>query len=511
MFAMKKYFLIAVLAALGSAFAQSPNLSDVVDSGMDANTLYQLLLAEMLRVENRPLEASALYSIEAHRTPTDQLFERAVIIPAEARDLQTARAVVNEWIRIMPASALARSYLFQLNFSQRQYAEMTAPLSKFLELTPEADKAAHIFRLTRFFSAIPDKTQAAKYLALVLTPYIDEPKSTPRTKSAARITLVRAQLDAALYAEAPVQLRAITAESPESPDGWLLLGALELQENRFADSEKSFQKFLTLAEKAKLANNNPTYVQAYLGLAQLAEHRKDYAAAQNWLIKIEDSKELLAAQLRRASILAKQNKLSEARALIQNLPEQTLDQARGKLLGELQLLRDSNQIPEAIALLQKALAAGPKDADVMYELAMLHDKAKNYAEMESLLKQVIALRPNSAAAYNALGYSLADRGLRLEEAKELIEKALALTPNDAYIQDSLAWVLFRMGQHGAALAQLQAAYNARADAEIGAHMGEVLWQLNRKEDAIKAWREAQIINADNPTLLETMSRFGVKP
>jgi tetratricopeptide (TPR) repeat protein len=278
----------------------------------------------------------------------------------------------------------------------------------------------------------------------------------------------------------------------------------------FADAEKSFQQFLVLAEKINLATNHAGYVQAYLGLAQLAENRKDYVAAQMWLTKIEDNKERLAAQLRRASILAKLGKVSEARSLIQQLPEQTVMESRGKLMGEVALLRDYGQLPEAIKLLDKALLDDPTDTDLMYELSTLYEKAKNYTKMESLLKEVIALQPNSAAAYNALGYSLADRAVRLQEAKALIERALQITPNDPYITDSLAWVLFRMGRLEESLKTFQVAYKTRADAEIGAHMGEVLWQMNRKDEAIKIFKEAQMINADNPTLLETIKRLGVK-
>jgi Flp pilus assembly protein TadD len=160
--------------------------------------------------------------------------------------------------------------------------------------------------------------------------------------------------------------------------------------------------------------------------------------------------------------------------------------------------------------MDKALAEDPKDTDLMYELSTLHEKAKNYTVMEALLNEVITLQPNNPVAYNALGYSLADRGVRLEEAKALIERALQITPNDPYIVDSLAWALFRMGRLDEALKTFQTAYKTRADAEIGAHMGEVLWKMNRKDEAIKAFKDAQHINADNPTLLETIKRLGVK-
>ena len=510
MLTMKKLLIAALALSLSCAFAQSPKRVDADNSSMDAATFYEVLVAELARLDGEPGDAMAIYLDLARKSPTDQLFERATRIPLEVRDGDTARNITIEWIKLIPSSALAHNYLFQINYAQRQYANALPPLRKYLELTPEAERASVINSLTFYFSAIPDKQASTNELIHVLAPYLESPQSSPATKAAARLTMARSQLDSARYNDALAHLRLLTSESPESIDGWLLKAALELQENLFIDAEKSFQQFLLLADKLNLATNHAGYVQAYLGLAQLAENRKDYAAAHMWLAKIEDNKERLAAQLRRASILAKLGKVGEARTLIQQLPEQTVQESRGKLLGEVALLRDYDQLPEAIKLLDKALLEDPSDTDLMYELSTLHEKAKNYTKMESLLKEVIALRPNSPVAYNALGYSLADRGVRLEEAKVLIEKALAITPNDPYITDSLAWVLFRMGRLDESLKTFQTAYTTRADAEIGAHMGEVLWQMNRRDEAMKAFREAQMINADNPTLLETLKRLGVK-
>lgn len=505
-----RYFIFSLLLIATTAFAQSPKRVDAGNSDMDADTFYGVLIAELARIDNSAAEAFTIYLELARKTPTDQLFERAVRILLEVRDGDTARTVGFEWARTLPASALAQSYLFQINYAQRQYANTLPPLRKLLELTPEADRSDVIIGLTRYFSAIPDKQAATNELIKVLAPYIDSAQSSTTTKTAARLTIARAQLDASRYNAALEQLRLMTSESPEAIDGWLLQGALELQENQFLSAEKSFQNFLTLAEKMNLPANHAGYVQAYLGLAQLAENRKEYDAAQSWLSKIEDDKERLAAQLRRASIMAKLGKVNDARRLIQQLPEQTVVQSRAKLMAEVSLMRDHGQLPEAIKFLDKALAEDPKDTDLMYELSVLHEKAKDYGKMEALLNQVIALQPNSAVAYNALGYSLADRGVRLEEAKALIEKALVITPNDPYIVDSLAWALFRMGRLDESLTAFQNAYKTRADAEIGTHMGEVLWQMNRKDEAIQAWKEAQMINADNSTLLETLKRLGVK-
>jgi tetratricopeptide (TPR) repeat protein len=142
---------------------------------------------------------------------------------------------------------------------------------------------------------------------------------------------------------------------------------------------------------------------------------------------------------------------------------------------------------------------------------MLAEKLNRIEEMEKLLRQVMQLKPDYHAAYNALGYTLADRGLRLPEAKQLIQKALEYAPADPYIQDSLAWVEFRMGRTQEAARIIEAAYKAKPDAEIAAHYGEILWSLGERDKARAIWREGLQLNADNDTLLETLKRLQVTP
>lgn len=507
---MKKTLIAALVLSVTSSFAQSPKLENADNSNMNAEMFYESLLAELAQFEGNTKASAGIYLQMARTSPTDQLYGRVARILLEALDGDNARIIALEWVKAIPTSALGHNYLFQINYAQNQYGNALPPLREYLRLTPETDRAAAILGLTRYFSRIEEKQAATNELVKIVAPYTNAPAYTAPTIAAARLTIARQQVESSRYNEALEQLNALTTESPDSIDGWLLQGALQLQENQFVPSDASFNRFLVLAEKMNLATNHAGFVQAYLGLAQLAENRKDYEGAQSWLAKIENDKERLAAQLRRASILAKQGKLTEAQTLIQQLPEQTQAQARSKLLAEAHLLRDHGKARDAITLLDKALAEEPKDTNLMYELSTLHEKSKDYTRMEVLLKNVIALEPNSATAYNALGYSLADRGIRLEEAKALIEQALKITPDDPYIVDSLAWALYRMGRLDESLEAFQAAYKTRADAEIGAHMGEVLWQMKRKDEAIKVWKEAQMINRENPTLVETLARLGVK-
>ena len=328
-----------------------------------------------------------------------------------------------------------------------------------------------------------------------------------------RMEYARALLDSQRYAEATLQLQIVTAEKPDYAQAWLIRGALELQDGKPVLAEISFNRYveLVLAKRASGARSEGSrgLVRAYLSLAQIAEKRNDYAQADAWLKRVDNPEDLLNAQLRRAAILARQGKLDEARKLIRSQPETSADDARMKLTAEVQLLRDARQHKGAYELLAAASARRPDDSDLVYDLAMAAEKLGRVDEMERLLRAVIAAKPQYQHAYNALGYSLAERNTRLPEARQLILKALEFAPQDPFISDSLAWVEYRSGNLAEALRLLQAAYKAKPDAEIAAHMGEVLWHMGRREEAVNVWREGAQINAENETLRDTLKRFRV--
>lgn len=336
-------------------------------------------------------------------------------------------------------------------------------------------------------------------------------ENNPKAAPEVRMGYARALLDAQRYAEASAQLQMVTREKPDYPEAWLVLGSLQLQENQLAAAQTSLQRYVALAlSQAPQEESNRGLAQAYLSLSQLAEKRKDYAAAENWLNKIENTSVLAMAQTRRASILASQGKLEQGRQLIRQLPEKEAGDARMKLNAEVSLLRDFKQYPLARDLLAQALLKTPDEPELLYDQAMVVEKLGSLDEMERLLRKVIKLKPDYHHAYNALGYSLADRGVRLPEAKALIQKAVEFAPADPFIKDSLGWVEFRMGNKAEAAQIFEAAYKAKPDAEIAAHFGEVLWSLGQRERAVAIWKEARLINPDNETLLETLKRLRVK-
>lgn len=336
-------------------------------------------------------------------------------------------------------------------------------------------------------------------------------RTSGRSAPAVQMGYARWLLDQQRYAESSQRLQALTTQAPELADPWLLLGSLQLQENRLEQAQASLDQYLGLSRELPAEQASRGQTQAFLLLSQIAERRGDFPAANAWLDRIENADELMAAQLRRAMLLARQGQLAQARALLQGLPERDEQDARRKLTAEAQLLREMGEFQQALDLYAKAAERFPDDPDLLYEKAMAAEKAGQPALLESLLRQVIERHPDYHHAYNALGYTLADRNERLPEAKALIMKALEFAPGDPYIQDSLGWVQFRMGMLPEALATLQGAYARKPDAEIAAHLGEVHWSLGQREQALRIWREGLLLNPQNETLIETLQRFNVRP
>lgn len=345
----------------------------------------------------------------------------------------------------------------------------------------------------------------------LLMPYL-----AGKTAPEIRMGYVRKLLELQRYAEALSQVVKLNTVKPDYPEAWLVRGSIEWQNQAVAQAEQSLKRYLALlpapattdaADDEQSRETSPGAVQAYLLLSQISLKNHDPVQALAYLGKINSPQDTAKIQLRRAMVLAQQGRLDDARALIRNLPEKDADDARNKINLELQLLRDNRQEQAAYSLLEQALKSYAGDVDLRYELAMSAEKLGRTDEMEKILRSVIAAKPDYHAAYNALGYSLADRNLRLSEARDLIQKALEFAPEDPFILDSLAWVEFRSGNLTESLALLQKAFKARPDAEIAAHLGEVLWALRRPEQASAAWREGLELNRENETLKSTILRL----
>jgi tetratricopeptide (TPR) repeat protein len=336
-----------------------------------------------------------------------------------------------------------------------------------------------------------------------------------------RMLYARVLAAAQRNAEAITQLEIITRNDSATAQPWLSLGALHLDLRQAKEATVALKKYLELAPaapsdiNAASADDDETpsseagLLQAYMLLAQAAEMQGDFAQAEVWLSKVDSPQRALEVQVRRASLLARQGKIDEARALIRKAPEKTPEDARAKAFAEAQVLRDVKQWNAAYDVLAAASLKFPNDADLLYEQAMIAEKQDHLDDMERLLRKVIEIQPEYHHAYNALGYSLAERNLRLEEARDLIRKALALKPGEPFITDSLGWVEYRLGNREEAARLLRQAYHSRPDPEIAAHLGEVLWVSGQRDEARRVLREARRRDADNDVLLETLARLHV--
>jgi len=218
----------------------------------------------------------------------------------------------------------------------------------------------------------------------------------------------------------------------------------------------------------------------------------------------------VTAVLKRAQLQSKSGKVDAGRQLLAEADAENDDDRVRLVIGDAQILRDAGRLAEAIKVIEDALESLPNNIDLIYEYAMLVEKNREFDAMEKALRRVIQIAPDNPQAYNALGYSFAERNIRLPEAYDLIKVALQLAPDDAFIMDSMGWVEFRMGRLEKAEALLRRAYGLRPDAEIAVHLGEVLWLLGREDEAKKLWRFANGKDPKNESLKGTLQRFKVK-
>ncbi|MBI5278555.1 MAG: tetratricopeptide repeat protein [Burkholderiales bacterium] len=544
----------------------------LVASALDGDLFYQLLLGELNARGSEPAAGYALILDAARKTNDPSLYQRAVDIAFQSRSGESALQAARAWKSAHPQSREANRYVLQILLALNRLAESIEPLKSDIALAEAKDRLAAIASVPRLFARASDKKLAASVVEQALTEHLANPATgaaawttvgrmrlaaadtagaleaarrgqaangraegpvllaldimDPKQPAAEalvkkyiegkplpelRMGYARALLDVQRYPEALQQLQAITAERPEFAEAWLVQGTLLVQDNQLPAAEAALKKYVELVADRRSEDRSRGLAQAYLSLSQIAEKRKDYPLAGAWLDKIENSQDLVAAQNRRASILARQGKLEEGRKLLRGLPERNPGDARVKLMAEVNLLREHKQYKGAYDLLAQGAAKDPRDTDLVYDQAMMAEKLGNLPEMERLLRQIIAAKPDFHHAYNALGFSLADRNVRLPEAKQLIQKALEFAPGDPFITDSLGWVEFRMGNREEALKILESAYKTRPDAEIAAHLGEVLWVVGQRERAQSIWKEGLLLANDNETLLETLKRFKVKP
>ena len=538
---------------------------------LDGNLFYEILLGEVTTRTGDPGAGYALILDAARRSRGEQLYQRAADIALQSRSGEYALAAAKAWQEDHPQSREANRYVLQILIALNKVGETAGPLRQFIEQAPFPNRVGILSAVPQMYGRIADKaaavsavkealkgelenrsTGAAAWISLGRLQLAADDKAAslqslakakamdPAYEGQARLALelmdegisaaepfvreylekhsntevrmlyARVLLSRSNFSAASDQLTRVTQEKPDMPEAWLLLASLQTQNQEMQRAQGSLRQFFELTDTAGEALlNQRLMTQAYVLAAQISEKQGDLEAARSWLDRIENAGEIFSVQRQRASLLAKQGQLAEARTLLRNLPGSTADERRLKLLAEVQLLKDSGENEQAYRLQSEAIALTPEDNDLVYDQAMLAEKTGRLDEMETLLRQVIARQPDYHHAYNALGYSFADRGVRLEEAKRLIQKALEFAPEDPFITDSLAWVEFRLGNKVEAARLLRFAFAKKPDSEIAAHLGEVLWSQGNTSEAKAIWQEGLRLNPNNSTLRDTLKRLGV--
>ena len=290
------------------------------------------------------------------------------------------------------------------------------------------------------------------------------------------------------YLSAREQFRIAAEQLPNDPEIPYAIGLLSQQIEDFSSAEANFKKALGLEPR----DPNPIY----FNLGAVAEAQKASPAAITWYQRITAGEYFVAAQLKISHILARRDgvaagrkHLSDAQRAEQDAPETRIQ----LVLAEAQLLRDLKAHADAFDLLTEAIAKDPDTADLLYDRAMVAEKINKLDSMEADLRRVIELRPEHAHAYNALGYTFAERNQRLDEAYELVQKAVKFAPNDVFIQDSLGWVLYKNKKYAEAIKLLTEASQDEEEGqhmEIWDHLADAYFAIKDTKKAVELWGKA---------------------
>lgn len=313
-----------------------------------------------------------------------------------------------------------------------------------------------------------------------------------------RIVYARMLIDERRLDEARREFRTVDRKNPNDPEVIYALGLLALQADDFTEGEKQFQRLLKLQQREAEAN---------FALGQIAESRNDIDAAIDYYEAVSEGDNALDARLRAAMLVARRDGIDQGRNYLHAIGTDTPSDAIKVAQMEGELLRQAERYEEAMAVYNDALALYPDHPELLYARAMIAERLDRLDILEQDLRTILQANPDDAQSLNALGYTLTDRTNRHAEALQLIEKALQLEPDDAAILDSMGWVLYRLGRYDESIGYLRRAYAQQQEAELAAHLGEVLWVAGQPQEARAVWDEALKQWPDHKVLRQTIERF----
>ncbi|MEO8156293.1 MAG: tetratricopeptide repeat protein [Betaproteobacteria bacterium] len=531
--------------------------ADLPDRSLDSELLYKFLLAEIAGQRGDYQIAAKAYLEMAKTTRDPRIARRATEVALFGHYPDVAVQAAKIWLETEKDSAAARQTLAALyvngndlpsakpllqqilaadgdNIGQvltqlypmlSKHADKNATLALVRDLTkPYADRPeAHLclaeasLAANKYDAALveireamrlrPDWENGALFQAQLLSrdsrvkalDYLKSFLVTYPKAQEVRLAYARQLINDKKFTEARVEFQQLLEANPNNGDLAVTVALLSVQMNDLDVAEVQLKRVLAMGYK------DPDAVRFHLG--QVNEERKRYDEAAKWYLSVEEGDQFVLANARYAFMLAKQGKLVEARAHLQGLVPQDDAQRVQIMQSEAQLMREAKDYKESFEILRKALEVQPDQPDLLYDAALAAEKIDRIDVAETNLRRLIALKPDHAQAYNALGYTLADRTDRLAEARDYIEKALKLSPEDPFILDSMGWVEYRLGHVAQGLTYLERAFQQRPDPEIAAHLGEVMWVKGDKPGAEKVWRDALRDNPESNELQKVIKKY----
>lgn len=533
---------------------------------LSSDLLYKLTKAEMEFKSGQWQGPYVTMMVAAQQTRDPRLARRASEMALAAKQGSEALAAIRLWRELAPDSDEATQFFLGFVVLTDKIEEAEPIFAERLANAAPGARGVALFQMQQILSRSNDKLYAYSMLTRLVQPYLDmfeahlvlaqgalsiderdraigeankalaiKPNSElaaltlaqvtgePEAANKVLATFLQNNPDAvevrAAYARLLVEQKQLEAardqfllllkSQPDNVGGLYALGIVALQLEDTKGAEQYFKRFLAVLDKNPGDTRDP--FKALMILSQIAETRGDMAGAIAWLDKVDNSASsgYVDARLRRAQLIARGGDLDGARKALTEIEASDPAVQAQLLLVDAQFLRDANYVQSAFTVLENALLRFPNNPELLYDYALLAERLDKMELMEASLRRVMALAPDNQHAYNALGYSLAERGIRLPEAHALIEKALQMAPGDPFIMDSMGWVQFRMGDLAAAETALRRAYAVRSDPEIAVHLGEVLWQKGEKDEAQKLWREARGKDPKNEALKSTLARLNV--
>lgn len=531
---------------------------------LTSDLLYKLTKAELDFKRGQWQSAYVSMMVLAQQTRDPRLARRSAEMALAAKQGNEALAAIRLWRELAPDSDEAVQYFLGFSVLGDDLSESEQVFAQRLNGAPREARGLVMFQMQQYLLRARDKAAAFALMERVLAPYggmmeshlvlaqgayaaEDKDRAMREAKRAlelkpdselAALTMaqVMGDVDAAgqlfagflkqnpnarevrsayarllveqkRYDQAKGQFQLMLKGDPDNPATLYALGIMSMQSNDPQAAETYLRRFVDVLANSEEGERDPS--KGLMLLAQIAEERGDLDGALGWLDKVsaDEPRLYMTARLKRAYLTAKKGDVERARTMLHEIAAVDPAEQAEVVQTEGQLLRDAGRGAEAYTLLADAVKRFPDSPDLLYDFALAAEKQGKTDEMEAALRKVMEAVPENHHAYNALGYSLADRGVRLDEAYALIAKALEMAPGDPFIMDSMGWVQFRMGRLKDAADTLRRAYTIRNDAEIAVHLGEVLWQLGERGEAQKLWREARAKDPKNDALRDTLARL----